>query len=264
MQPTAADDAAWDALLAARAAADAGTPPRRGDDPLWELFGPLACTPRGRSFVVAHLGQSLDGRIATESGHSHYIGGHESIVHLHRLRALVDAVVVGIGTVIADQPRLTTRLVAGPSPTRVVLDPRGRLSPPASLVDDRAAPTLVVHAAGARPRLPPHVATVALEADGAGALAPPRVLEALAARGLSRVLVEGGGRTVSRFVAAGVVDCLQFAVAPLLIGSGRPALSLPTVDTLEGALRPPVRRFDLDGDTLFDFDLRAQPERSPR
>jgi riboflavin biosynthesis pyrimidine reductase len=83
------------------------------------------------------------------------------------------------------------------------------------------------------------------------------VLAVLAERGLTRVLVEGGGRTVSSFVAARVLDRLQFAVAPLLIGSGRPALSLPVVETLDAALRPPYRRFDLGPDTLFDFDLRV-------
>jgi riboflavin-specific deaminase-like protein len=221
------------------------------------LFGDLAATPRGRRFVVAHLGQSLDGRIATESGHSHYIGCRESLLHLHRLRALVDAVVVGVGTVLADAPRLTTRHCAGPDPVRVVLDPRTRLTAEASVVADRAAPTVVVHADDVAPTLPGHVETVALASDPTGALPPAAVLAALAARGLARVLIEGGGRTVSSFVAARTVDRLQFAVAPLLIGSGRPALSLPVVETLEAALRPPCRRYDLGRDTLFDFDMRA-------
>lgn len=262
---TETDADTWRQLLEARAAVDGRrAAPALPATQLAALFGELARTPRGARFVIAHLGQSLDGRIATESGHSHYIGSFESIVHLHRLRALVDAVVVGIGTVLADQPRLTTRHVEGPNPTRVVLDPRGRLRAPASLLDDGAAPTLVVHAEAVDPELPAHVARLAVPPTPTGILPPAAVLAALAARGLARILVEGGGRTVSSFVAAGAVDRLQFAVAPMLIGSGRPALTLPAVETLAAALRPRVRRFDLGRDTLFDFDLHQPAEEETR
>jgi len=253
-----AEDRAWARVLDLRAAADRG---QRAEidlpSPLDALFADLAGTAPGQRFVIAHLGQSLDGRIATETGHSHYIGCRESLVHLHRLRALVDAVVVGVGTVLADAPRLTTRYCAGPDPVRVVLDPRGRLTPEASVIADRAAPTLVVHAEAVQPALPAEIETIALVPEPAGILPPAKVLDALRARGLTRVLVEGGGRTVSSFVAARMLDRLQFAVAPLLIGSGRPALTLPVVETLAHALRPPFRRFDLGADTLFDFDLAA-------
>lgn len=254
-----AEERAWAHVLAARARAEGRGDARAGDmpAPLDELFGALAATPAGERYVIAHLGQSLDGRIATESGHSHYIGCRESLLHLHRLRALVDAVVVGVGTVLADAPRLTTRHCAGPDPVRVVLDPRARLGADASLIRDRAAPTLVVHGMGAVPALPEHVATVAVPPDGTGALPPAAVIAALAERGLTRLLIEGGGRTVSGFVAAKVLDRLQFAVAPLLIGSGRPALTLPVVETLDDALRPACARFELGPDTLFDFDLRG-------
>jgi riboflavin-specific deaminase-like protein len=256
---SATEDWAWQAVLARRARAEGRDGPAGAEPPapLVDLFGELAATPAGGRFVVAHLGQSVDGRIATESGHSHYIGCDESLLHLHRLRALVDAVVVGVGTVLADAPRLTTRLCAGPDPVRVVLDPRARLTAEASVVADRAAPTLVVHSEDVPTALPGHVETAALAPDRTGALPPAGVLAVLAARGLTRVLIEGGGRTVSSFVAAGALDRLQFAVAPLLIGSGRPALTLPVVETLEAALRPPCRRYDLGADTLFDFDLRS-------
>jgi len=94
----------------------------------WEsLFGPLRSKPSGRPMAVGQIGQSLDGRIATLSGHSRYINGPEGIAHLHRLRALVDAVVVGAGTVRADDPQLTVREVSGPNPVRVVIDPNGTL-----------------------------------------------------------------------------------------------------------------------------------------
>ncbi len=92
------------------------------------LFAPLrAPVPDGRSFVLGRIAQSLDGYIATQGGESVWISGPDDLRHTHQLRALCDAVVVGAKTVRADNPRLTTRLIDGPSPVRVVLDPDRRL-----------------------------------------------------------------------------------------------------------------------------------------
>ncbi|WP_404299507.1 RibD family protein [Halomonas sp.] len=223
---------------------------------LLDCLLPLA-TWTGR-LAVAQLGQSLDGRIATESGHSHFINGPESLVHLHRLRALVDAVVVGAGTASEDDPRLTVRHVGGPQPIRVILDPRGRVAPDRLLLCDPEAPTLHLHGEGAQPkgRASAHVQRLALPVVD-GAFAPAGVLDALAGRGLERVLIEGGGITVSRFLEAGVLHRLHLLMAPLLIGSGRPGLVMTPIDTLHEARRPPSRTFRCGDDTLFDLALEA-------
>lgn len=223
---------------------------------LLDCLAPLA-TRAGR-LAIAQLGQSLDGRIATESGHSHYVNGPQSLVHLHRLRALVDAVVVGAGTVEADDPQLTVRHVSGPAPVRVILDPRGRVAPQRRLLRDPEAPTLHLHGEGRCPEGPagPHVERLALPRV-AGGFAPAAVLEALAARRLDRVLIEGGGITVSRFLESGTLHRLHLLVAPLLIGSGRPGLAMTPIDTLEEARRPASRTFRCGNDTLFDLDLEA-------
>src|ERR1700744_525260 len=93
----------------------------------WDgIFGPLRSGGVDDLLVVGQIGQSLDGRAATSTGHSHYINGAEGLAHLHRLRALMDAVLVGVGTAIADDPLLTVRRVTGPHPARVVIDPKGR------------------------------------------------------------------------------------------------------------------------------------------
>ncbi|MEM9139635.1 MAG: RibD family protein, partial [Pseudomonadota bacterium] len=90
--------------------------------------------------VIGQLGQSLDGRIATPTGASKYINGQEALRHLHHIRAHVDAIVVGVGTAIADDPQLTTRHVAGRNPARVVIDPRGRMPGGLTMLSDGAAP----------------------------------------------------------------------------------------------------------------------------
>ena len=98
--------------------------------------------------MVAQIGQSLDGRVATTSGDSKYINGAAALDHLHRMRAHVDAVVVGVGTVVADDPQLTVRRVAGRSPARVVIDPRGRTPARAQWLADDGARRCVVRGKG--------------------------------------------------------------------------------------------------------------------
>lgn len=229
-------------------------PPSADARALLDNLTPLAMHP-GR-LALAQLGQSLDGRIATESGHSHYINGLESRMHLHRLRALVDAVVVGAGTACEDDPLLTVRHVSGRQPVRVILDPRGRVPTTLRLLREARAPTL--HLVGEQADIAPpaasHVTRLRLPL-GTDGFAPADVLDALAARGLKRVLIEGGGITVSRFLEAGVLDRLHLLVAPLLIGSGRPGLAMSPIATLEQARRPVARTFRCGDDTLFDLDL---------
>ncbi|MDQ7727027.1 RibD family protein [Halomonas sp. SpR8] len=236
---------------------------------LLDCLTPLASSP---AWVIAQLGQSLDGRIATESGHSHYINGYESLVHLHRLRALVDAVIVGAGTASADNPQLTVRHVSGSNPTRVVLDPRGRLPNDLTLLCNDGAPTLhivgpdvakAVHSCHVQSQVQSqvrsHVQRCVLRLNEHGQFKPSEVIALLAGKGLPRVLVEGGGITVSQFIEAGSVDRLHLLVAPLLIGSGRPGLKMTPIETLESALRPPTRTFRCGDDTLFDMRLRPLP-----
>jgi riboflavin-specific deaminase-like protein len=227
-------------------------------DPQPELYLPVCAARRGRPIVVAHLGQSLDGFIATRTGQSRSLNGAENIVHLHRLRALCDAIVVGAGTVAADDPQLTTRLVPGPNPLRVVLDPRRRLPPHHAVFCDGAAPTLLVcDTALARAGERFGQAEVAGVQCADGRLDLAAVLAALNARGCIAIFVEGGGVTVSAFLAAGLVDRLHVTVAPVVIGAGRPGLRLPAIGPAPDARPPAHRVFRMGADLLFDFDLRA-------
>jgi riboflavin-specific deaminase-like protein len=225
--------------------------------PWEERFGPLKAGAVDDLVVVGQFGQSLDGRVATESGHSHYINGPAGLAHLHRLRALVDVVVVGVGTARADDPQLTVRHVAGPSPARVVVDPRGRIAPSARMFARDGARRLVITADGTRPELPAGVECVSLPATD-GTIAPSAILAALAEHGFRRMLIEGGSHTVSRFIAAGCLDRLHIVVAPIILGAGRGGVALAPVASCADALRPPMRLHRLDGEVLFDCDLSAR------
>ena len=245
------DTSQWSAVMAA-AAGCADSSALYGNA-LWPLYGPLFKGYLAQAIVIGQIGQSLDGRIATITGHSHYINGAAALVHLHRLRALVDAVVVGVGTVVADDPQLTVRHVdrrpGASQPARVVIDPSGRVPPTAKCFADDGARRIVIGSARAAIRGAEHVAIPATD----GVLAPSAIIDALGRLGLKRLLIEGGAATLSRFVAARCLDRLHVMTAPLIIGSGPVGINLPEIARLDAALRPAVTTFPLPGgDVLFD------------
>jgi riboflavin-specific deaminase-like protein len=247
-------DKEWSALLAARRG---GAVP---GGPLGELFGPLLASPRAEDgcVVVGRLAQTLDGRIATASGSSQWIGGRGDILHTHQLRALCDVVLVGAGTVRHDDPRLTTREVPGPNPVRVILDPARRLPATHRVFSDGEAPTLLVTACEGPAS---HGKAEVLRIPGGpSGLDLPALLRTLHARGLSRIFVEGGGQTVSGFLAAGCLDRLHLTVAPVILGSGIPTFTLPEVARIGDGLRFAWRVWPLGDDILCDVALdRAKP-----
>jgi riboflavin-specific deaminase-like protein len=248
-------DQDWAALLAARDGAPAPA------TPLGDLFGPVLAAPIAPDGcrVIGRLAQTLDGRIATVGGASQWIGGPGDILHTHRLRALCDVVLVGAGTVRHDDPRLTTREVAGPNPVRVILDSARRLPATHGVFRDGAAPTLLV-AATDGPASHGQAEVLRIPRTEAG-LDLPALLRALAARGLRRIFVEGGGQTVSAFLAAGLLDRLHITVAPVILGSGIPAFSLPPATRIADGLRFPWKIWPIGEDILCDAALdRARPE----
>jgi riboflavin-specific deaminase-like protein len=223
------------------------------------MMSPVAHAAADRPFVVAQLGQSLDGRIATPTGESRWINKDAALDHVHRLRAAVDAVLVGVGTVVADDPLLNVRRVAGRNPARVVIDPKGRLPMSAKCLDGSdGCRRLVVRAGnGLGQPLPAGVEQIVL-ANDAGKIDPVAVVAALFERGLKRLLIEGGAWTVSEFINARAVDRLHVLVAPMILGSGKTGLSLNPIEKLDAALRPRADVYVLsDGDVLFDCDMRA-------
>lgn len=227
------------------------------DAALRDLYSPLWNPPARAPLVVGHIGQSLDGFIATDSGESRFVTGRDNILHMHRMRAFCDAVIVGAGTVAADDPQLTTREVPGSNPLRVVLDPRRRLTANHRVFTDGEAPTLLVHGPDAVSEGIAGVELLSLGVDERG-LDLAALLQVLHERGCSRVFVEGGGRAVSAFLEAGLLARLQVTIAPLLIGSGRPSIRVRGSLSLADCLRARHRVFRMGSDVLFDLDLTAR------
>ena len=230
---------------------------------LFCLLKPVLDRPReGPAWVIGQLGQSLDGCIATRGGDANFVNGDEVLLHLHRLRALSDAVIVGAATAAIDNPQLTTRRVAGEHPVRVLIDPDLRLATTLRVFTDRQAPTLLV--CDARREAEAGQRVGADQVLGVPGLVKedrqpdlPALLHALRERGLQVLFVEGGGVTVSHFIAQGCMDRLHLSIAPVLIGGGRPGLSLPIGTVMRDCPRPPARVFRMGADVLWDLDLRA-------
>ena len=202
-----------------------------------------------RPRVTLKLATSLDGRIAMASGESQWITGEQARLQGHRLRGCHDAILVGVETVLSDNPALTTR-VAGedlPDPQRVVLDSRLRTPADARLLDGAWVFTT------AEPRELGGGQVLQVEAGQDGRPDPSAVLLALGARKISSVLIEGGGRVAASFVKAGLVDVIEWFRAPVLLGhEGRPAIAALGFDRLSDT--PRFRRLAVSplGDDLWE------------
>jgi diaminohydroxyphosphoribosylaminopyrimidine deaminase/5-amino-6-(5-phosphoribosylamino)uracil reductase len=221
-------------------------------DSAWAtVFAPLQRTLEKPSMLVGQLGQSLDGRIATVTGHSKYINGQDGLEHLHRLRALMDGVLIGVATAITDDPLLTVRQVSGPHPARIVIDPSGRLPASAKVWNDDGVRRIIITAQDTNPRLPVGVEhiTIALKNKQ---IDPTDTIQALAQRGIKSILVEGGANTIARFLTSGQLDRLHLIVAPIILGSGRTGLNLHQIQSVDEAIRPKVTPHLLGGEVLFD------------
>ena len=202
-----------------------------------------------RPRVTLKLATSLDGRIATASGESQWITDEAARLEGHRLRAAHDAILVGVETVLQDDPELTARLPgrAVDQPLRVVLDSRLRTPTTAKLA---ASNTLILTAADARPIGEAEVRRVEAE-DGRPTV--PAVLDALAKAGVTSILIEGGGQVAASFLRTGVVDRLEWFRAPMLLGAeGRPCVAALALAKLADA--PKFRRLSVEavGDDLWE------------
>jgi diaminohydroxyphosphoribosylaminopyrimidine deaminase/5-amino-6-(5-phosphoribosylamino)uracil reductase len=222
----------------------------------------------GRPLVTLKLATSLDGQIATRRGESQWITGPPARERAHALRAAHDAIMVGTGTVLADNPQLTCRLpgLSQRSPVRVVIDRHLRIPPTMRLIADaRNVPTWIVTTPSADPTrrqvlLDSGVSVIDVDPAADGTIELRAALAALGERGITRLLVEGGGRLAAALAHARLIDRLIWVHAPLLIGNdGTPAIADFGLDSLADA--PQFDRLStetLGSDVLTVFRVRER------
>jgi len=215
-----------------------------------------------RPYVTLSWAQTLDGRLATVTGDSQWIGGSESLTFAHELRRDNQAILVGIGTVLKDNPRLTCRIPGGRNPIRIVLDSRFRIPMESELVTSLdQAPTWVYSAAGSPEDRRTELGKLGLEVRSVpvnGAfLDLEAVLGDLAARGIENLFVEGGASVITAFLAAGLADRAVVVTAPFLLGKGIEAVGDLGNQILNQAPRPKSwRRWDLGADLATELIFR--------
>ena len=225
------------------------------------VLGTAAARGAGRVFVAGHVTQTLDGRIACENGQSKWIGNEADLRHAHRMRALLDSVMVGASTALCDDPQLTVRHVEGPSPRRIVLSGRGRVlrrgaglrvfTPPGCDV-------IVDEAVDASTHDP--MARVLKVRSRAGSIEPHTILDVLRDRGIHSIYLEGGATTVSSFLQSRCIDLLQVHIAAMVMGSGLPSFVLPAVDNVQDSIRFTMSHAMLDGHVLLScWPARGAP-----
>lgn len=209
------------------------------------------------SEVLAQLAQSEDGFIATRSGDAEFVSGKLDRRHLHQIRAAVSAVLVGAGTVTADNPQLTVRAVEGENPVRVILDPNGRIPEDSTVLQSPDAPTLWLMGADTEidAAVGEHVQMIRLPQYTSERLDPHTIIAVIREHVDGSILIEGGGQTVSAFLTAGALDRLLLTRAPVLIGDGIPGIRFPGTSVMADALRSPFRRYSFGEDICTEFVL---------
>jgi len=196
----------------------------------------------GLPFITLKYAQTLDGRIATSTGHSRWISSLPARRYAHRLRSVHDAILVGAGTMRHDDPELTVRLVKGKNPLRIVLDSGLGISLPAKVLQDQdRAPTIIAASRRApRDRLQRlqrlGIATLLIDETAPGRLSLPDLFRKLGQRGVTSVLVEGGAAVITAVLNARLADRLAVVVAPKIIGSGVEAVGDLGIDSMSAAL----------------------------
>lgn len=223
-----------------------------GERAALNLYAPIARRDLGIQ-VFAQIGQSLDGRVATFAGDAKDVSGADGLAHLHRLRALADGVLIGVGTAMHDRPKLTVRLCEGANPARIVLDPMGRMPNDIPLLQEDGTRRVIIQ--GMQTKRPRGVETLLLPMTD-GRFNPEEVLDGLQNTGIEHLLVEGGAYTIARFLEAKLLTRLQITVSPLLIGAGPQGLTLHSPSALlADAVRPDTEAFLLGREVVFDCAL---------
>ena len=206
---------------------------------------------RNKKLVIAQIGQSIDGRIALNNGNSHYINNPKSIIYLHCLRSISDAIIVGSNTIKKDDPLLTTRKIKGTNPKRIIIDGSLSLNNKYKIFND-GNENIIFTKSNKNIRLNNSTIIRLKEKNFT-----KNFITQIKKLKYKNILVEGGSKTISELINNKYIDILQFMIAPILIGSGINSLNLKEISNLNKAIRPKHNFNELENEIIVNLFLNS-------
>ena len=206
---------------------------------------------KNKKLVIAQIGQSIDGRIALNNGNSHYINNPKSIIYLHCLRSISDAIIVGSNTIKKDDPLLTTRNIKGTNPKRIIIDGSLSLNNKYKIFND-GNENIIFTKSNKNIRLNNSTIIRLKEKNFT-----KNLITQIKKLKYKNILVEGGSKTISELINNKYIDVLQFMIAPILIGSGINSLNLKEISNLDKAIRPKHNFNELENEIIVNLFLNS-------
>ena len=206
---------------------------------------------KNKKLVIAQIGQSIDGRIALNNGNSHYINNPKSIIYLHCLRSISDAIIVGSNTIKKDDPLLTTRKIKGTNPKRIIIDGSLSLNNKYKIFND-GNENIIFTKSNKNIRLNNSTIIRLKEKNFT-----KNFITQIKKLKYKNILVEGGSKTISELINNKYIDILQFMIAPILIGSGINSLNLKEISNLNKAMRPKHNFNELENEIIVNLFLNS-------
>ena len=206
---------------------------------------------KNKKLVIAQIGQSIDGRIALNNGNSHYINNPKSIIYLHCLRSISDAIIVGSNTIKQDDPLLTTRKIKGTNPKRIIIDGSLSLNNKYKIFND-GNENIIFTKSNKNIRLNNSTIIRLKEKNFT-----KNLIKQIKKLKYKNILVEGGSKTISELINNKYIDILQFMIAPILIGSGINSLNLKEISNLNKAIRPKHNFNELENEIIVNLFLNS-------
>ena len=206
---------------------------------------------KNKKLVIAQIGQSIDGRIALKNGNSHYINNPKSIIYLHCLRSISDAIIVGSNTIKKDNPLLTTRKIKGTNPKRIIIDGSLSLNNKYKIFND-GNENIIFTKSSKIVKLNNSTIIRLKEKNFT-----KNLITQIKKLKYKNILVEGGSKTISELIDNKYIDILQFMIAPILIGSGINSLNLKEISNLNKAIRPKYNFNELENEIIVNLFLNS-------
>tara|TARA_B110000003_G_scaffold234341_1_gene238030 strand:+ start:22 stop:858 length:837 start_codon:yes stop_codon:yes gene_type:complete len=214
-----------------------------------EIIIPLLL--KNNNNFIGQIGQSLDGKIALNNGSSHYINEKESITYLHCLRSISDGVLVGVNTIIKDNPLLTTRKIKGPNPIRLIIDPTLKLTNKYKIFKDDNKNIIFTNSSKEKKFKNTTIVKFAKKSF------TQNIYDYLKKTSLQTILIEGGPTTLSHFIELKLLNYMQFIISPTIIGSGIDSVRLKPISDLKNALRAKNTICKLGKEIIVTLDFNS-------